>query len=160
MTLKFDNHARVIVTGALVSSLALALPAFAAGSPQQTAYKEPASDLSSFLPPQHEQGKVAFRTGGVGQYEAEAMKAAASKYPLDVEFVKQAAGTEEYLAGVDVSILDNAGKPVLKTTTDGPFLLAKLPPGRYTLVAKNDNIPRQRHVTVPARGTDHVVIGW
>lgn len=89
------------------------------------------------LPPERSQGSVTYLTGGVGKEESDAIKRVQDRYPLSLLFVERGGpNTWHYLANVRVSIQDAAGKSLLETTAEGPFLLAKLPEGRYTVVAK------------------------
>ena len=41
----------------------------------------------------------------------------------------------DFLADVKVRVRDTHGHDTMKATSDGPFLLAKLPPGQYGIVA-------------------------
>lgn len=113
------------------------------------------------LPPEHQQGNVAYRMGGIGEDEAQAMQAAARQYPLTLEF---AARTGEdrggYLADVDVAIRDGRGNQVLQAKADGPFLLVRLPPGRYVVTAKHEDSQRSRRVDVKERGAQRIVFSW
>src|SRR5512146_3358400 len=112
-----------IAAGALLwALLGAANPAAAIASPD--------------LPPEHQQGAVAYRTGGIGEDESRAMREAARQYPLTLEFVSRT-GEERggYLADVDVSIKDNHGRQVLQAKAAGPFLLARLPAGQYMVTA-------------------------
>jgi hypothetical protein len=113
------------------------------------------------LPPERQQGNIAYRTGGIGEDEAKAMQDAARQYPLTLEF---AARTGEdrggYLADVDVAIRDGHGKQVLQTRADGPFLLVRLPPGRYVVTAKHEDTQRSRRIDVSGRGAHRVVFSW
>ncbi|MGN2391759.1 carboxypeptidase-like regulatory domain-containing protein [Pelomicrobium sp. G1] len=89
------------------------------------------------LPPERSQGSVTYLTGGVGKEESDAIKRVQDRYPLSLLFVERGGpNTWHYLANVRVSIQDAAGKSLLETTAEGPFLLAKLPEGRYTVVAE------------------------
>ncbi len=47
------------------------------------------------------------------------------------------AGTTQavYISDVQITIKDASGSTVLATVTKGPYLLAKLPPGKYSLDA-------------------------
>ncbi len=137
---------RIIRRTMLFAILGTALPAFAASQAQ--------------LPPEQKEGAVTFRSGGVGHDQAKAMEAMAKKYPLELEFIKKVGGHEGFLSGVDVSIMGKGGEEMLETKTEGPLLLARLPAGRYTVIAKNDDVKRERHIAVPAHGTKRVVIGW
>lgn len=112
------------------------------------------------LPPEQTQGSISYVTGGVGKDEADAMKAAAAEYPLSLEFVQHATPRGEFLADVDVKIKDHAGRTVLETTSDGPFLLAKVPAGKYTVIAQARGQTRTLHATVKPRSPEHLVVVW
>src|SRR5437660_1233038 len=90
------------------------------------------------LPPEQHQAGIAFLTGGVGKDEAKAFERAAPRFPLALEFIDRVGKREEFLAGIAVKVIDRDGKTLLSTTSDGPFLLAKIPSGRYTVSATYD----------------------
>jgi hypothetical protein len=121
-----------------------------------SAYALAAADL----PPEQQQGSVAYRTGGIGEDEAKAMQDAARQYPLALEFVART-GEERggWLADVDVSIKDSRGNPVLQARADGPFLLARLPAGQYVVTAKYQDAQRSQRIVV-GRKAQRVVFGW
>jgi hypothetical protein len=141
---------RIIVAAFAVANLAAALPALAA--------------TSGTLPPEQTTAGVSYLTGGIGKEEAAAMKKAESRYPLALEFVGKpiARGMNaEYIADVHVSIAEaKNGKPVLSTTATGPFLMARLAPGKYTVTAEYQGKTKQRTVEVRARKTEHVMFEW
>jgi hypothetical protein len=112
------------------------------------------------LPEAKSQGSLIYITGGVGKEEAQAMKQAARTYPLSLEFVHHALPRDEYLADVSVLIKDHAGRTVLDTVSDGPFLLAKVPPGKYTVTATVNGKSKTTRATIAARKPDHVVMVW
>ena len=112
------------------------------------------------LPPEQTQGSISYVTGGVGKDEADAMKAAAAQYPLSLEFVRHAGPRGEFLANVEVTIKDRAGKTVLETTSDGPFLLAKVPAGKYTVIAQAGGQTRTLRATVKPRNPEHLIVLW
>lgn len=146
--MKVDPNNRNALIRRLMPALALmtAVPAFAA---------------IAALPPEHEQGAVAFRSGGVGEDEAAAMKQAAARYPLELQFYrKMKDGHDEYLAGDKVSIRDRHGNVMLHTTTDGPFLLARLPAGLYTVSASDDGIAKEHPVDVVPGKHRRVTFEW
>lgn len=66
----------------------------------------------------------------------------------------------QYLAGVDVALRDAQGDEVLRLTSEGPMVLAALPPGRYTVEAEFEGERRQQAVSVPARGHRQLVLRW
>jgi hypothetical protein len=74
--------------------------------------------------PEQSQGEVRFMSGGVGGEERAVMDSRAKEYNLKLVF---ALTTREYLSDVKVVIQDSAGKTHLSATTDGPWMLVKLP---------------------------------
>lgn len=85
-------------------------------------------------------GNVDYVSGGVGLAARQALLAQAGQYNLHVEFA--AAPEGEYLSEVEVKVADARGRSVLETRTDGPWLLAKLPAGMYSLTAKHAGTTR------------------
>jgi hypothetical protein len=53
---------------------------------------------------------------------------------MHLVFAEQQTGA--YIADVHVRVSDAKGHMVLDTITDGPMLIAKLPPGRYQVAAE------------------------
>lgn len=116
---------------------------------------------ASALPPERSFGAVVYRSGGIGEDETRAMTAAMRDYPLALTLVEaDATGHGSYLAAVDLVIRDAAGREVLRTVSEGPFFLARLSPGRYTLTGVYRGVSRERTVTVPARGTAQATLAW
>ena len=76
------------------------------------------------------------------------MKQAASRYSLMIEMSSPAAPRAEYVADVKIDVRDQRGATVLSTTSDGPILLANLPPGRYTVSATKDGASQRRDIVV------------
>jgi hypothetical protein len=112
------------------------------------------------LPAQQHQGSVAFVTGGVGKDEAQAFEQAEKQYPLTLEFVRRTKPHEEFMADVPVTIKDASGAEIVSTTAQGPFFLAKLPPGNYKVSASHDGKTQERMVRIGATGHDLVVFSW
>jgi hypothetical protein len=110
------------------------------------------------LPPEQTQGAVTFVTGGIGQDESDAMKQAQSSYPLSLSFIEKSKA--EYLAKVDVTIKDQQGNTQLQATSEGPYLLAKLPDGRYTVTALYQGKSEVRQVNVAAARPQRVEFAW
>lgn len=117
-----------------------------------------AAQAPGVLPAVQQQGQVQYLTGGFGHDESEAIKAASSNYPLALTFASTQGGA--YLADVQVTITDAQGNTVLDATADGPFLLVKLPAGRYTVSARFNGNEQTRHVAVPAHGTARQTFTW
>ena len=136
----------LIATAIAVSGLTLSLNAFAA--------------QTSYLPATHRQGEVSYLSGGIGLSESDAIKHVAKAYPLELEFVLKAKPKDEYLANVKVRIKDAHDKTVLKTTAGGPFLLAKMPAGKYQVSADRDGKVIHRQIDIAANGHQRVVFEW
>ena len=128
----------------------------AAGSAANAA--QPAATAK--LPPEMKQGNITYMSGGIGKGEAAAMRHEESRFPLTLEFLKREKAKNEYLAGVSVKIADHEGKTVLDTLTGGPFLLAKLPDGKYTVTADDHGKQKERTVVVAANKKERVVFEW
>ena len=113
------------------------------------------------LPPEQSEGAVVYRSGGIGEDESMAMRRIAVNYPLELEFLQKVpGGHEEYVADQDVVIKDDAGRTVLHTRADGPFLLARLPPGRYTIAATLDGRSLNRVATLAPQRHERIVFAW
>jgi hypothetical protein len=108
------------------------------------AYAQDASAAASqaanpSLPPLQTQGQTEFLTGGIGSDESEAIRKEGRSWPLMLEFAQGdasgAAGRAEYISDVKIVIKDKSGNVVLDAKAEGPFMLVKLAPGRYSLDA-------------------------
>ncbi len=84
--------------------------------------------------PAGENAPVRYISGGVSESGMQRIDAETNGYNLKLLCVAQGA----YLADVSVKITDSKGANVLDVVTDGPVLLAKLPPGSYTVTAKGE----------------------
>ena len=87
------------------------------------------------LPPVQETGSLRYRTGGIGKVEAAVMRADRANYPLALEFIVRDGTAFQYTSHVTVDITGERGDRLLGVTSDGPFLLADLPAGRYHITA-------------------------
>ena len=72
-------------------------------------------------------GDATYLSGGVGDSEAESIRTIAKNYPLEVLFVQKLKQQEEFLAKIKVKIEDHHHNLILDITTEGLYLLAKLP---------------------------------
>jgi hypothetical protein len=67
---------------------------------------------------------------------------------------------EEFLAQVKVQIKDHHHNMMLDITTEGPFLLAKLPQGKYLVVAEHNGVVKQQWVSVGSKKHQKIVFWW
>lgn len=130
--------------------LASSVVAFAGVAQAQSSSQAPRSDATRSA-----SSGVDFTSGGVGLAARQQLAAQADQYNLHLEFAYAPEG--EYLAEVDVEITDARGNSVLSTTTDGPWLLAKLPAGNYTVKARYGDVTRTHKVSVGG-GKRHLVV--
>ncbi len=111
-------------------------------------------------PAERRQGNATFITGGVTRDEAEAFRAAMPRYALSLEFARANAPRGDFLANVDVSVTDARGQPALQTVADGPFLLANLPAGQYTVRAASEGRVKTQTVSVAPGQNRHLTFTW
>lgn len=112
------------------------------------------------VPPTQTQNGIEYVTGGIGSPEAEAMKALAPQYPLSLTFAKRSQGHEVFVASVAVQIRDAAEAMVLDVKSDGPYLLARLAPGAYTVAATYRDKLMTRRVTISPESPAQVAMIW
>ena len=125
-----------------------------------TAYSASAAPMAP-LPPEHVVGDISYLSGGVGKDEADAMKQAATQYPLELMFLtREKDGHEAYKSGDKVMIRDHSGKIVLDTQSDGPIMLAKLPPGKYKVEAIDHGKAEYRTVTLKPDKHAELAFKW
>jgi hypothetical protein len=127
------------------AALGVALPAWSGGTS---------------LPAEEKQGSIAYVSGGIGSEEAKAMERAAKNYPLSLEFVVRAQPRDEFTSNVKVMVKDSAGKVVLDTVSKGPFLLARLPSGKYVVTAAQGGEPKTHRVHVEQGSNKRVIFEW
>jgi hypothetical protein len=111
----------------------------------------------SALPAAAQQGDVQFLSGGVGLDESHAIKSAAAHWPLSLEFI---GGQRDFVADVDVKITDAKGNLVLTTTSQGPYMLVRLKPGRYSVAATYGGSEKKQSVSVSQTGHARLHFSW
>ena len=94
---------------------------------------------------QGKSGQVSWVAGGTRTAEIDALAAQEKGHTLKLVFTLTAGN---YLAGVDVKLRDAKGTVVLDQADTGPVLLAKLPPGAYTVTATSEGREQVRNVQV------------
>ena len=126
----------------VLSLLLLALPAVAAAGPS--------------LPVEIETSQgIEFYNGGVGLGERAQMP---QLYPLKIVLV-----TDKglYVNDAEIVITGKGGKEVLRTRADnGPWLIADVPPGSYSLKATLEGSSAAASVQVSAGQKKVVVLSW
>ena len=118
------------------------------------------AEPATALPREQMQGTVAYVTGGIGLDESSAIIQAAPGFPLELEFVRNTMGRNEYLSDVTVTIKDHTGRTVLETVSGGPFLLARLPTGQFMVSAERSGEAKQHVVNIRPEGHERVMFEW
>ncbi len=90
-------------------------------------------------------GGVSYVSGGVGTDSIDRLNLLAGNFNLKLVFALKSGS---YVSDVGVVIADAAGKTLLNTTSDGPWLLARLPAGNYQVVATFAGNAVKRQITV------------
>lgn len=90
-------------------------------------------------------GEITYLSGGVGKPEREQLQALEKEFNLKLVFT-QADG--KYLAGVKVVVSDAKGGKLLEHVADGPFFMARLPAGEYSIAATVAGETQTRKVEV------------
>ena len=103
-------------------------------------------------------GGAQWVSGGVGTDEREEMVMALPDHNLKV--LTAAEGSGAFLAAVRVVVRAAGGWTVFETTLEGPWLLARLPPGRYDLVATWGGRSQARSFTIPPTGRRELFLYW
>ena len=100
---------------------------------------------------------VPWVSGGVGFDERQEMLAKEKDHNLKIVVADDSG---DFLADVQIVILSAKKEQMLDATMEGPILLAKLPPGTYTVQASSDAKTLTKTVTVPAQGLRTVDFRW
>ncbi|RKP49063.1 carboxypeptidase regulatory-like domain-containing protein [Trinickia fusca] len=108
------------------------------------------------MPQIQHQGDIAYVSGGVGLDESTALKHAQHDWPLAMSFTGPGA---DYLSDVHVRIVGDHAQ-VLKADARGPYMLVKLPPGRYTVHASYKDDEQTRAITVSKPGSAKADFHW
>jgi len=112
---------------------------------------------STGLPAEQQQGDVSFVSGGVGLDESHALRAAAHSWPLALQFTGPGS---DYLADVHVSVSDSHGTSVLQSDAQGPYMLLRLHPGRYTVHARYKDQDQSKSVEIAGGGHTAASFHW
>ena len=91
---------------------------------------------------------ASFVNGGIGKEEADALRAEAADYPLELVFTRRADNRDELIAEVHLTIRDRDGQVIVDQAQQGPIFLARLPDGAYTVIAEYRGETQTRRVAV------------
>ncbi len=100
---------------------------------------------------------VPFISGGAGADERADLQAKEKDFNLKIV---AAATSGDYLADVWIVVESAAKKNLLETKMEGPILLAKLPPGAYTIKATYGPSTQTQTVNIPGQGLREAAFRW
>jgi hypothetical protein len=96
-------------------------------------------------------------SGGVSADERDEMVMALPDHNLKLVTAEKSGA---FLAAAQVVVRDAGGRTILDVSLDGPWLLSRLPPGRYELIAVYGGESQTRNFTVPAAGRRELFLYW
>jgi len=96
---------------------------------------------------------IEYVQGGAGEQEMLAVKAMQSQYPLHLVFSRN---NGEYIVPDRITV-SSSQRVVLNVVNAGPALLAKLPPGRYSVQADYLGSTQRRNVDI---GRESKLVSW
>jgi hypothetical protein len=119
----------------------------------------PRHDAESLDNPIEHRSGIEYTAGGVGLEDQQRLDrlAQARDYNLKAVF---ALNTGNYVADVDVVLQDQSGRRLIDYEADGPYFVAKVPPGRYTLVATYEGEPQRHAVSIGDHGARTEYFHW
>lgn len=117
----------------------------------------PATVLSADAAATGAAGGILYVSGGIGETEQQQLRAHEADYNLKLIFTL----TEgNYLADVNVVVSDAKGGKLVEHQAGGPFFMAKLPAGRYTVAATYEGKTVKRNVQVGGKGLRTEYLRW
>jgi hypothetical protein len=138
-------------TVAVCTGLALAAGAWAQDRAASTSDGLPYNDI------QQTADGVRYLTGGIGVEAQERLNERAGDFNLKLVF---ALNEGNYIADVGVILRDGQGRTVIEEVADGPFFMARLPAGRYTVEATYEGKTVTRRVQVGNESTRVAHLRW
>ncbi|SEO55746.1 hypothetical protein [Nitrosovibrio sp. Nv6] len=118
------------------------------------------SPVNPSLPAVQSQGPIEFLTGGIGKDESEAILKEGNSWPLMLELAQAATPGAQYISDVQITIKDKSGNTVLDIGAEGPYVLVKLPPGKYSLDAIYESTKLHRHLDIKKGGNRKITLLW
>lgn len=96
-------------------------------------------------------------SGGIGVAEQQQLDARRSEFNLKLVFTLNEGN---YVAGVDVAVKDANGATVVQDVADGPFFMARLPAGQYSIAATYEGKTVARKIRVASKGLRTEYLRW
>jgi hypothetical protein len=100
---------------------------------------------------------LAYVSGGVGEESRARLDAMAGDFNLKLVFAMKSGA---YLGKIRVTIADGSGRPLVDSTSEGPWFLARLPVGNYRVVASYEGDAIARDIAVGAGKPRTIDFRW
>lgn len=105
--------------------------------------------------------RVDYISGGIGSDEALRIRQEAAHWPATFEFAVRDGARADYAADVRVTVRDAGGQVLMsRAQAEGPFMLARLQPGRYEVEATLAGHTLTRSLEVKAGTPSKAVFIW
>ncbi len=116
---------------------------------------------AAFNPPIHMTNGIEYMSGGVSSDEAALMQTVAPRWPATFEFAVKDGSRSDFAADIAVTVRDAAGRTVLsQVTAQGPFMVARLDPGRYEVEATLAGHTLKQTVEIHAGSPTRTLFLW
>jgi hypothetical protein len=115
-----------------------------------------AADLPASIQVQTASG-ISYFSGGVSAEERDALRHVGGEYTVKLVFAAKAG---DYLSDVQVTIMDGQGKQILAAVSGGPWFYAKLPSGKYTVMAQVRGQTQQQVAEVKQQQQTQLQFYW
>ena len=147
------------VAAAVTLGAALWAAAGAAAHAQTPTEKQAPTETAA-LPAVQKSGAVEYLSGGIGKDESTAFEAESRAWPLALQFAVTGGQRAQFASDVQVTVRDAAGRTVLQTASNGPFLLLRVAPGRYDVEATLEGVAKRRQVSVRKGASTKMMLAW
>lgn len=116
---------------------------------------------AAYNPPIHMANGIEYMSGGVSSDEAALMETVAPRWPATFEFAVKDGSRSQFAADVAVTVHDAAGRTVLsQVTAQGPYMVARLDPGRYEVEATLAGRTLKQTVEIHAGSPTRTLFLW
>lgn len=113
-----------------------------------------------YNPPIYMVNGIEYMSGGISSDEAALMQNVSPRWPATFEFTVKGV-KNEFTAGVAVTVRDSSGHVLLsQIKADGPFMVARLDPGRYDVEATLNGQTLKQQVEIRAGGPTRTLFVW
>ena len=95
-----------------------------------------------------------------GAEERDFIQQSMKDYSIALAFSRAGSPRPDYVASVAITIKDGHGNTVFESPSAGPYLLVRLPAGRYSVVASYHDVTQTRPVTATRSASTVTTFVW